>query len=509
MEPQARPASDLSATGAPFGYLPAVDRSQAALAWILSALMLALFLGFLDQTIVTTALSSMARELDGWSSLSWVVAAYLVAATVTTPIYGRLSDLHGRRPVLLAALALFIAASALCALATSMTQLIAARVLQGLGGGGLWSVSHAIAADVVPPRQRGRYQGYFSGVLALANMLGPVLGGACAAYLSWRWIFWINLPLGGIALLLASRHLRALPPPLRRPRIDWLGGVLVLVASTSLLLGLALAAEGGAWGAPGVLGWLALGGVGVAAVILWEGVAEEPLLPLRLFRSSIFSVASAITFLALMVMLGLLVLMPLDYQLAGRLPADAAGLRMLPITCGTVLGSFAAGRRMSRTGRYRVFPLIGTAMAVLGCVLLAECGLGRSLLADALITAALGLALGCLLSPLTVIVQNTLDQRDLGIGMSCLMFWRLMGGACGVALLSTILAGQLGGAAAEALGGSALTGHASAGTSAALLAAAGGMLRHAFSAAYLTAAGLLLLAFLLALALEEIPLRSR
>src|SRR5690348_3519763 len=158
MEPQARHVSDLSATGAPFDYAPEMDRSEARLAWIFSALMLALFLGFLDQTIVTTALSSMARELDGWSGLSWVVTAYLVAATVTTPIYGRLSDLHGRRPVLLAALGLFIAASVLCALASSMTALIAARVLQGLGGGGLWSVAHAIAADIVPPRQRGRYQ---------------------------------------------------------------------------------------------------------------------------------------------------------------------------------------------------------------------------------------------------------------------------------------------------------------------------------------------------------------
>src|SRR5690348_12222325 len=179
MEPQARHVSDLSATGAPFDYASETDRTPARLAWIFSALMLALFLGFLDQTIVTTALSSMARELDGWSGLSWVVAAYLVAATVTTPIYGRLSDLHGRRPVLLAAFGMFIRATAVCLPAESMARLIAARDLQGLGGGGVWSVAHAIAADVVPPRQRGRYQDYYSGVLALANMLGAVLGGAC------------------------------------------------------------------------------------------------------------------------------------------------------------------------------------------------------------------------------------------------------------------------------------------------------------------------------------------
>jgi multidrug resistance protein len=205
---------------------------------ILFGLILAMFLASLDQTIVATSLSTMAQELHGWALMSWVVSAYLVASTVTTPIYGRLSDIYGRRPVLLVSIGLFVGASVLCALSQTMPQLIGARILQGIGGGGLRSVSQAAVADVIPPRERGRYQGYFSSVMAISNVLGPVLGGFFADYLTWHWIFWINVPFGVLAIILCDRNLRRLPRPRRRSAIDWLGAVLIAAATTPILLAL-------------------------------------------------------------------------------------------------------------------------------------------------------------------------------------------------------------------------------------------------------------------------------
>ena len=217
---------------------------------VLSGLLLATFLASLDQTIVATSLSTMAQDLNGWSLMAWVVSAYLVASTVTTPIYGRLSDLYGRRPILLVSIALFVFASVLCALSQTMPQLIAARVVQGIGGGGLRSVSQAAIADVVPPRERGRYQGYFSSVMAISNLLGPVLGGFFADYLSWHWIFWINIPFGVLALVLCNRNLRRLPRPRRKPVIDWLGAVLIIASTTPILIGVGGVESAGGWGRP-------------------------------------------------------------------------------------------------------------------------------------------------------------------------------------------------------------------------------------------------------------------
>lgn len=497
----------------------AVDRSPGEIAWIMSGLMLAMFLGFLDQTIVATALSSMARELDGWRLLSWVVSGYLVASTVSTPLYGRLSDLFGRRPLLLIAIAVFVGASALCALATSMAQLVAARVLQGLGAGGLWSVSHAVVADIIPPRQRGRYQGYFSSVLALANVLGPVLGGFCADLISWRVIFWINVPLGAAAFLLSLRHLARLGTPPRRAAVDWIGAALILAATTPILLGVTAAARSGGWLDTEVLGPVVLGLLLTAALFIWERRTPEPMLPLRLFRNPIFAVASLITFLSMAVMIALVILVPLNYQLVAGASAEDAGLRMLPITIGTVAGSFIAGQALSRIGRYRRFPIIGTVAAALLCALIAAFGLGRSLAFDIAVTALLGMAFGCQLAPVTVIVQNAVEPRDTGIGMSGLMFFRLVGGAFGVALLSTVLvlafaAGALVVPGHEVLGnhpglalfhldetGSRLT--------PALLMALGETIGHAFARVFAAAATILAAAAVFALMLKEIPLRER
>ncbi|MFZ3234787.1 MAG: MDR family MFS transporter [Stellaceae bacterium] len=410
---------------------------------VLSGLLLAMFLASLDQTIVATSLSTMAQDLNGWALMSWVVSAYLVASTVTTPIYGRLSDLYGRRPILLVSIALFVLASVLCALSQTMVQLIAARVLQGVGGGGLRSVSQAAIADVVPPRERGRYQGYFSSVMAVSNLLGPVLGGFFADYLSWHWIFWINIPFGVLALVLCNRNLRRLPRPRRKPVIDWLGAGLIVASTTPLLIGVGRVESAGGWFRLDVLLPIVIGLVFSAFLIVHERETREPMIPLRLFTNRIFAVGSSISFTNSMVMIALIILVPLDFELVSGLAANEAGIRLIPMTGGTVLGSFIAGQLVTRTGRYRIFPIVG-AIAMTGlCGALAFYGLGKSALTDGLLTGGLGLSFGFQLSPVVVSVQNALELADTGIGLSVLMFFRLIGGAFGVALLTALLVGEL------------------------------------------------------------------
>lgn len=491
--------------------------SRPEIVSVLSGLMLAMFLASLDQTIVATSLSTMAADLNGWALMAWVVSAYLVASTVTTPIYGRLSDLYARRPVLLIAIALFLAASVLCALSQTMSQLIGARVLQGVGGGGLRSVSQAAVADIIPPRERGRYQGYFSSVMAVSNLLGPVLGGFFADYLSWHWIFWINIPFGALALILCNRNLRRLPKPKRRPVIDWLGAVLILAATTPILIAVGRVAASGGWGRIEILAPLALGLLFLAGLIVRERVAPEPMIPLRLFANRIFTVASLITFLMSMVMIALIILVPLDFELVSGLAANEAGIRLIPMTGGTVLGSFIAGQLVSRTGRYRIFPILGGAAMTICCAAIAVAGLGRSALFDTAATIGLGLAFGFQLSPVVVPVQNALALGDTGIGLSVLMFFRLIGGAFGVAFLTALLVGGLD------AGALALPGHDVLGAdpgmallhldqldnlTPALLAGLARIARAAFSHVFMSAAVISALTTAAAFGLKEIPLRS-
>src|SRR5689334_14616068 len=421
--------------------------SRSEIVSILSGLMLAMFLASLDQTIVATSLSAMAQQLQGWALMSWVVTAYLVASTITTPIYGRLSDMYGRRPVLLAAIGLFVGASILCALSQTMPQLIGARILQGIGGGGLRSVSQAAIADVIPPRERGRYQGYFSSVMAVSSLLGPVLGGFFADYLTWHWIFWINIPLGVVALVLCNRNLRRLPRPKRKPSIDWVGAALILGSTTPILIAVGRAEAVGGWSRIDVLVPLAIGIVLTGGLVVWESEVRQPMIPLRLFANRIFSVASAISFSMSMVMIAMIILVPLDFELAAGLSPNEAGIRLIPMTGGTVLGAFIAGQLVSRTGRYRIYPILGAAAMTVLCGAIAALGLGRSWPVDTALTAALGISFGFQLPTVIVPVQNALDLADTGIGLSTVMFFRLIGGAFGVALLTALLVGELNSAA--------------------------------------------------------------
>ncbi|MDO9707575.1 MDR family MFS transporter [Paracraurococcus lichenis] len=454
---------------------------------IVLGLTLALFLSSLDQTIVATALSTIAGDLGGWALLPWVVSAYLIASTVTTPIYGRLSDLYGRRPVLLVSISLFVLGAMLSALAQSMPMLILMRVVQGLGGGGLRAISLAVVGDILPPRERGKVQGYLSGTFATANICGPVLGGLFVEYLSWHWIFWINLPLGAAAFAATYFQLRRLPLPGKRPRIDWPGAALIVLACTPVLIGITLIQRSGDWLSPAAWGCFALGIAGTAALILQERAAPQPMLPLHLFRNGIFTTAIVITGLASMVMMALTVLVPLAYQMVAGLSAKQAGLRMIAMTLGSVSGSFLAGLAVTRTGRYRALPILGTSTALAMCLVVALVGLGHSLLLDTAVTLALGLGFGCQFSPITVTIQNAVDPRDGGVAVACMMFFRLMGGAFGVALLSALLLGRLG------PGGTASPEQAAA----------------AFSVVFLAAGGIAALCLIAALRLQEIPLRGR
>ncbi|MDB5374365.1 MAG: transporter [Belnapia sp.] len=462
---------------------------------IVMGLMLALFLSSLDQTIVATALSSIAGDLGGWELMPWVVSAYLISSTVTTPIYGRLSDLYGRRPVLLVSVTIFVFGAVLAALAPTMLALIAARVVQGLGGGGLRAIALAVVGDILPPRERGRVQGYLSATFATANIIGPLLGGLFVEYLSWHWIFWVNLPLGAAAFATTWFQLRKLPLPGKRPKIDWLGALLILLSCTPLLLGITFVQRYASWAAPEALGCFGLGLVFLVALIAQERSVTQPMLPLQLFRSPIFTMGIIVTALSSMVMMALVILVPLDYQLSAGLSPKEAGLRMIAMTLGSVTGSFLAGQAVSATGRYRPFAVLGASVATLMCLVIAVFGLGQSLLLDTGVTLLLGLSFGCQFSPMTVTIQNAVEPRDGGIAISCMMFFRLMGGAFGVALLSSVLLGHL---PDGAMGAGAIAG-----------GAPPEAVRAAFSTVFLAAAGIAGLCLVAALFLKEIPLRGR
>ncbi|MBX6372769.1 MAG: MFS transporter [Acetobacteraceae bacterium] len=490
--------------------------SPAEIRTIVVGLMLALFLSSLDQTIVATALPAIAGDLGGWEMIAWVVSAYLIASTVTAPIYGRLSDLFGRRPVLLVSITLFVAGAVLCALAGTMAQLIAARVVQGLGGGGLRSVALAVVGDILPPRERGRYQGYLSTAFGTANVIGPVLGGLFAEYLSWHWIFWVDVPLGAAAFAMTYHQLRRLGRPGKRPVIDWLGAALILASATPLLLGISAVQRSGRWDSPDALASFGIGLAALVALMAWERRAPEPMLPLRLFAVREFTLAILTTFCSSMVSVGLVVLIPLNYQLLVGLSANESGMRLIAMTLGTVTGSFLAGQMVTRFGRYRAFPLFGSSVAAVVCVALAVVGLGRSPVFDWVATMMLGLAIGGQMSPTTVAIQNALEPRDGGIGVACMMFFRLLGGAFGVAALSALLIGQLaGGLPAEAAVLGADPGLAlfrpdrRAALPPAVLEALTGPLADAFTMVFVACAAILVCGALAAFSLKDLPLRER
>lgn len=419
--------------------------SPAEIRAVITGLMLAMFLAALDQTIVATALPTIAVDLRGWNLVSWVISSYLITSTVTTPIYGRLSDLYGRKLILLVSITLFVGASILSAISATMVELICARALQGIGGGGLRSISQAVIADLISPRDRGRYQGYFAGVVALASALGPILGGLLSQYVSWHWIFWINVPLGLTAFAFCNRQLARLTPSRARVGVDWGGAIFILTSATLILLSLASAQRTGRWLSLETIALAAGGFVLIPVLVRYESGVAIPMLPLRLFCHREFSVSCLILFLSTGVATALVVVIPLQYQLASNLLPDDAGLKLIPFSLGIVAGSFGVGQIITYTGRYRVFPIVANASAALLCFAIGRFGLGQISAFDIATTAALGVMLGCNFSPMMVAAQNTLNSDDNGAGMATVLFLRLMGGALIVALLTTILTANLDG----------------------------------------------------------------
>ena len=404
--------------------------------------MTGLLLAALDQTIVATAMPTIVGELGGLDYYSWVVTAYLLSSTVCTPLYGKISDLYGRRVVFQAAILIFLVGSLLAGLAQGMVQLILFRGIQGMGAGGLMTMTFAIVGDVVSPRQRGRYIGLLAGVWAFASVIGPLIGGFIVDNLSWRWVFLINLPVGVAALLVTSSVLH-LPVERRRHWIDVEGAFLLVAGVSALLLALVWGGTEYPWSSP-VIGGLAGGGaVLLIGFVLWESRARAPLLPLHLFRNPIFSVSSALAFLAGAALFGGVIFLPLFLQVVTGVSATNSGLLLLPMTAGVVIGSVGSGRIITRTGRYRIWPIGGLAMATVGMFLLTLMRAETPVPLSSLYMVILGLGVGATMQVTILVVQNAVDYRDLGVATSAAQFFRQMGGLFGVAVFGAIMNARL------------------------------------------------------------------
>ena len=422
---------------------PDEERLTGRALWtVFGALMLGMFLAALDQTIVSTALPTIVGDLGGLSHLTWVVTAYLLAATISTPLYGKLGDTHGRKPVFLAAILIFLGGSILAGLSQSMDQLIGFRALQGIGAGGLMVGAQAIIGDIVPPRERGRYMGLIGSVFAVASVAGPLLGGFLVENLSWRWVFYVNVPIGVVAIAIVITRLH-LHTPHRSHQIDYVGAGLLSGCVGALIL---LATWGGsqyAWGSPTIIG---LGVAGVAlliAFIWWEGRAPEPILPLKLFRSSVFSIANAMGFAIGMAMFGVIIFIPLFLQIVYGASPTSSGLRLLPLIFGLLVATIASGRVISAVGRYKVFPIAGTAILIAGMYLLSLLGVGTAPWLASAYMLVVGVGIGLVMQVLVLVVQNDVAPQDIGVATSTATFSRSVGGAFGVAIFGTIFATRL------------------------------------------------------------------
>ncbi len=405
---------------------------------IMSGLMMGMFLAALDQTIVSTALPTIVGDFRHSNLLSWVITAYLLASTASTPIWGKAGDLYGRKRLFQLAIVLFLVASALCGLSRNIFELIVFRGLQGIGGGGLLSLAFAIIGDVIPPRERGRYQGYFGAVFGVSSVVGPLAGGFAVDHLTWRYIFYINLPLGIAALIVTNRVLR-LPMRKREVRIDWWGAILLVAGVSCILLATQLGGSTYPWASWQIIGLFALGALVLVGFALREAVAPEPILPLALFRLRIFTVSNIISFVSGVAMFGALAFLPQYLQLVHGVSATESGLLLLPLLVGLLAMSISSGIYISRTGRYRWFPLAGTIIVTIGLALLSRLGAHTSLTIVSLDILVFGVGLGLFMQVLTLVVQNAVPVKELGVATSSVTFFRSMGGAIGASSLGAVL----------------------------------------------------------------------
>ena len=420
----------------------AAERAQPSLRLVFSGLLLVMFLAALDQTIVATALPTIVGDLGGLNHISWVVTAYLLAQTVVTPLYGKLGDLYGRKVVLQAALVLFLLGSALCGLSQSLDELIAFRALQGLGGGGLMVSAQAAIGDVVPPRERGRYTGLFGAVFGLASVAGPLLGGFLTSDLSWRWIFYVNLPLGALAMFVLAATLPAASERVHHT-IDYLGIVLLGAGLSAIVLGASLGGTSYAWGSSTIVGLGIAGVLLLAAFLVCERRAREPVLPLRLLSNRVFAVTSAVGFVVGFALFGTVTYLPLFLQVVKDASPTGSGLQLVPLMGGLLITSIASGQVITRTGRYKAFPIAGTAVMTLGLYLLSTMTSTSGVVEIFVFMFVLGLGLGMVMQVLVLAVQNAVDYSDLGVATSGATLFRSIGGSLGTATLGAIFANRL------------------------------------------------------------------
>jgi EmrB/QacA subfamily drug resistance transporter len=409
---------------------------------VLSGLMLGMLLAALDQTIVSTALPTIVGEVGGLEHLSWVITAYLLTSTASVPIYGKLSDFYGRKLMFQFAIVTFVIGSLLSGVSQTMLQLILFRGAQGLGAGGLFAMAMAIVGDVVPPRDRGRYQGYFGAVFAFASVAGPLLGGLFVDQLSWRWVFFINLPLGIMALIVTSAVLQ-LPFKRLEHKIDYVGSLLMVSGVSCLLLMTTWGGTEYPWASPRIIGLGAVGTVLVALFAMQELRADEPLLPPRLFGDRTFSLSSGIGFIVGLSMFGAVAFLPVYLQVVRGASATGSGLHMIPMMAGIVVASIGSGRFISNTGRYRAFPIVGTACMAAALFLLSTLSTTTSMVLVSIYMALLGAGLGFVMQVIILATQNSVEHKDLGTATAGVNFFRSMGGAFGVAVFGSILNNRL------------------------------------------------------------------
>jgi EmrB/QacA subfamily drug resistance transporter len=486
---------------------------------IMGALMLTLLLAALDQTIVSTALPRIASDFNALNELSWVVTSYLVTSAITTPLYGKFSDIYGRKRMLVVAILIFLLGSVLAGAAQSILQLIIFRGIQGLGAGGLISLVLAAIADVVPARERGKYQGYFGAVWGVSSVIGPLLGGFFTDSLSWRWIFYINIPLGLLALIAISMRL----PSHQRPeshRIDYVGTALLSAATACTLL---VAVWGGStyeWSSNTIIGLIMIAISAFGLFLYQESWAREPLLPLALFRNRTFTVSSLLSFISGLAMFAAIIYLPVYLQIVRGFSATASGLLMLPLVLGLLSASISSGRIISHTGSYRWFPIGGTVVIALGLWLMSHLTLTTSMWWLGLWMFVVGIGIGSFMQVMTLAVQNATDPRQLGVATSAVTFFRSMGASLGTAIFGAILSSRIAYHLSAELPGSGDTvissgAEAISGGAAAIKtlppAIADKILQAfvlSFQDIFLWAIPITLLAFLIAWFLRDIPLRS-